>query len=175
MQGGRDITSPVGSKEMIYVCNEKRSDGGGTLFAIKAGASGNISLDSAENTNDWVVWTLPKSDIAMSTPVLYKGYLYWLERNRGVVNCIDALTGEYAYKRQKLEGAKSFWASPWAYNNMIFCLDDSGTTHVLQAGPDFKVIASNKLEDRFWSSTAISGGLLIFRGVDFIYGVGNVN
>ncbi|MFC2123632.1 PQQ-binding-like beta-propeller repeat protein [Bacteroidota bacterium] len=172
MRGGRDISSPTANKEMIYICNEERRDGGGTLFAVKAGASGNISLDSAENANEWVVWTQPKSGIAMASPLLYKGYLYALERNRGVVNCFNAKTGEIVYRREKLEGAKSFWASPWAYNDMIFCLDDTGTTHVLQAGPDFKILASNKLDDKFWSSTAIAGGKLVFRGVEYVYGIG---
>jgi outer membrane protein assembly factor BamB len=172
MRGGRDISSPVGSSEMVYVCNEERRDGGGTLFAIKAGASGDISLDSAEISNEWIAWIQPKSYIAMASPVLYKGYLYSLERNRGAVSCLDAQTGEYMYKSEKLEEARSFWASPWACNDMIFCLDDTGNTHVLQAGPEFKVFATNTLDDKFWSSAAISGGTLIFRGVDYVYGIG---
>jgi len=173
MRGGRDITSPVGNDEMIYVCNEERPNGGGTLFAIKAGASGDISLDEEHNNSEWVAWTQPKSYIAMATPVLYKGYLYVVERNRGAVSCINARTGEYVYNREKLEGARSFWASPWAYNNMIFCLDDTGTTHIIQAGPEFKVLGTNALDDKFWSSTAIAGGTLIFRGVEYVYGIGS--
>jgi hypothetical protein len=43
---------------------------------------------------------------------------------------------------------------------------------VLQAGPEFKLVATNKLDDLFWSSAAISDGILILRGVDFIYGIG---
>lgn len=172
MRGGRDITSPVGNDEMIYVCNEERRDGGGTLFAVKAGASGDISLDSVQNSNEWVAWTQPKSRVAMATPVLYKGRLYGLARNGGTVSCFDAKTGEYVYKREKLKGAKSFWASPWAYNDMVFCLDDTGTTHVLQAGSEFKVLATNALDDKFWSSTAIAEGTLIFRGVEYVYGIG---
>jgi len=173
MRGGRDITTPTANEEMIYMCNEERSDGGGILFAVKAGATGDISLDPEVDSNEWVAWTLPKSGIAMASPVLLNGYIYALERRFGRVSCINAQTGEFAYKKQKLESAKAFWASPWVYNNMIFCLDDTGTTHVLQAGPEFKVIASNKLEDQFWSSTAIGEGVLIFRGVDFVYGIGN--
>ena len=90
----------------------------------------------------------------------------------GRVNCIDAQTGTFAYQKQKLDGAKEFWASPWTYDNKIFCLDDTGTTYVLEAGPEFKVIASNKLDDQFWSSTAVANGMLIFRGVDYVYGIG---
>jgi hypothetical protein len=108
----------------------------------------------------------------MATPLLHEGYLYGLERNRGVVSCFNAETGDYMYERERLEGARSFWASPWAYNDMIFCLDDTGTTHVLQAGPEFKVLATNTLDDKFWSSTAIAGSTLIFRGVEYVYGIG---
>ena len=172
MQGGRDISTPVADEEMIYVCNEERSDGGGTLFAVKAGATGNISLDASATSNKWVAWTLPKSGIYMASPVLCNGYIYTLERRMGRVNCIDAQTGTFAYQKQKLDGAKEFWASPWTYDNKIFCLDDTGTTHVLEAGPEFKVIASNKLDDQFWSSTAVANGMLIFRGVDYVYGIG---
>ena len=172
MGGGRDITTPTANEEMIYMCNEERSDGGGILFAVKAGAYGDISLASGESSNEWVTWTLPKSGIAMASPVLVDGYIYALERRMGRVSCINALTGEFEYRKQKLEGAKAFWESPWVYDNMIFCLDDTGTTHVLEAGPEFKVIASNELHDQFWSSTAIGAGILIFRGVDYIYGIG---
>jgi outer membrane protein assembly factor BamB len=166
MRGGRDITTPIADEEMIYMCNEARSDGGGTLFAVKTGGTGDISLDPNEVTNEWIAWILPKSGIAMASPVLLDGYIYALERRMGRISCINAQTGEFAYSKQKLEGAKAFWASPWVYNNMIFCLDDTGTTHVLQSGPEFKLIASNKLDDQFWSTTAIGEGILIFRGVD---------
>ena len=172
MRGGRDISTPVSNDEMIFICNEERRDGGGIMFAVKAGASGDISLDSAESKNDWVAWILPKCGIAMASAALCNGYIFAVERRMGRVNCINAKTGEFAYKKEKLDGAKAFWASPWVYDNKIFCLDDTGTTHVLDAGPEFKVIASNKLDDKFWSSTAVANGMLIFRGVDYVYGIG---
>ena len=172
MKGGRDISTPTSNSDMIFICNEERSDGGGILFAVKAGGSEDISLDSAQNANDWVAWTLPKCGIAMASPVLHDNYLYALERRMGRVNCIDIRNGEFVYRRQKLEGAKAFWASPWIIDDKIYCLDDSGTTHILKSGPEFHVTATSSLDDRFWSSTAVTNGLLIFRGVDFVYGVG---
>ena len=172
MQGGRDITTPISKEDMIYICNEKRSDGGGILFAVKAGGNGDISLDSAETSNEWIAWTVPNSGISMASPVLCKNHLYVLERRMGRVSCIDIATGEFAYQRQKLEGAKAFWASPWVVNDKVFCLDDTGTTHVLKSGAEFSLISSNKLDDIFWSSTAVSKDMLIFRGVDYIYGIG---
>jgi hypothetical protein len=84
------------------------------------------------------------------------------------VNCYDAKTGKPAYQRQRL-GSGAFWASPWAYDGKIFCLDDQGETFVLQPGPTFKVLARNKLQDQFWASVAIAEQGLILRGVEYLY------
>ena len=86
-----------------------------------------------------------------------------------MVSCYDAKTGKPAYKRERLQDAAAFWASPWAYDGKVFCLDDGGTTHVLQAGPEFKVLGKNTLGDQFWASPAVAGGALILRGVENVY------
>jgi outer membrane protein assembly factor BamB len=105
----------------------------------------------------------------MASPLIYKDFVYVLARRKGQVSCYNAETGESVYRDKQLKSARAFWASPWAYDNKIFCLDDSGTTHVLQAGPEFKVLGANKLNDKFWASSAPAGKTIIFRGVDRIY------
>ncbi len=169
MGGGRNITSPTAESDMIFVGNEKRSNGGGTLFGIKAGASGDISLKEGESSNNWVVWSIPESGIAMASPLVYEGLLYMVDRNRGQIVCIEAATGNVVYPGAKITGAKAFWASPWAFDGKIYCLEEKGTTHVIQAGREFKELGQNKLNDIFWSSTAIAKGSYIFRGEKGIY------
>jgi outer membrane protein assembly factor BamB len=169
MGGGRNITSPTADGDMIFVGNEKRSNGGGTLFGIKAGASGDISLKENESSNNWVVWSIPESGIAMASPLVYEGLLYMVDRNRGQILCIEAATGNVVYPGTKITGAKAFWASPWAFDGKIYCLEEKGTTHVIQAGREFKELGKNKLDDIFWSSTAIAKGSYIFRGEKGIY------
>jgi outer membrane protein assembly factor BamB len=169
MGGGRNITSPTAEGDMIFVGNEKRSNGGGTLFGIKAGASGDISLKEGERSNNWVVWSVPESGIAMASPLVYKGLLYMVDRNRGQIVCIEAATGNVVYPGTKITGAKAFWASPWAFDGKIYCLEEKGTTHVIQAGREFKELGKNKLNDIFWASTAIAKGSYIFRGEKGIY------
>ncbi len=169
MGGGRNITSPTVDADMIFVGNEKRSNGGGTLFGIKAGASGDISLKEGESSNNWVVWSIPESGIAMASPLVYEGLLYMVDRNRGQILCIEAATGKEVYPGTKITGAKAFWASPWAFDGKIYCLEEKGTTHVIQAGREFKELGKNKLDDIFWSSTAIAKGSYIFRGEKGIY------
>ncbi len=104
-----------------------------------------------------------------ASPLVFQGFIYILEQNGGMVSCYDAKTGKPAYKRERLQGARTFWASPWAYDGKIFCLDDGGTTHVIQAGPEFKILGKNKLSDQFWATPALAGGAVILRGIDDLY------
>jgi hypothetical protein len=105
----------------------------------------------------------------MASPLVYEGLLYMVDRNRGQIVCIEAATGNVVYPGTKITGAKAFWASPWAFNGKIYCLEEKGTTHVIQAGREFKELGKNKLDDIFWSSTAIAKGSYIFRGEKGIY------
>jgi outer membrane protein assembly factor BamB len=168
MGGGRNITSPTADGDMLFAGNEKRRDGG-TLFGIKAGAIGDISLKEGENSNEFVVWSVPESGIAMASPLVYEGLLYLVDRNRGQISCFEAATGNVVYPGTKMTDAKAFWASPWAFDGKIYCLDEKGNTHIIQAGREFKELGRNKLDDIFWASTAIAKNSYIFRGEKGIY------
>ena len=168
MGGGRNITSPVADGDMVFVGNEKRRDGG-TLFGIKAGALGDISLKDGENSNEFVVWSIPESGIAMASPLVYQELIYIVDRRRGQISCFEAATGNIVYQGTNIADAGAFWASPWAFDNKIYCLDEKGTTHVIQAGREFKELGKNKLDDIFWASTAIAKSSYIFRGEKGIY------
>src|SRR5262245_9857192 len=175
--GGRASASPVGDDEHLYVgggggpgfggggFGGGRPPGpgggggfgggmgaGGTLFAVKAGASGDVTPKSGSSTSDGVAWSQPKTGPAMASPLSYQGHLYVRAQNGGMRSCFDAKTGKPAYQKERLSGARSFWASPWAYDGKVFCLDDAGTTHVLAAGSDLKTLGKNSLKDQFWAS-----------------------
>lgn len=140
---------------------------GGGLHAIQAGASGDISLKPGETSNAGVIWSV-RNSVEMSSPLVYEGNLYLLARNGGVVTCLEAKTGKQIYK-ERLPGAKAFWASPWASGGKIYCLDDGGTTHVIQAGPDFKVVSKNALDEMFWASPAVADGAVFLRSVEHLF------
>ena len=145
--------------------------GGGTLFAVKAGATGDISLEEGKTSNMWVLWSVPKVAPAAATPLLLSGNLYLFDRQGGLVTCLDAKTGKQHYK-ERLPGAKAIWASPWSYEGKVFAIDEDGVTHVIEAGTSFKVAGKNPLgADIYWSSPAIAGGSLFVRGVDTVYAV----
>lgn len=161
--------SPVGDEDMLYV-GTGGPRGGGPLFAVRAGATGDITLKGGESSNTSVAWSIQRAGPSMATPLAYGGYVYILEQNLGQLTCIDAKTGKPAYNKERL-GSRGFTASPWAYDGKVFCLDANGQTHVVQAGPEFKPLGKNDLNEMTWASPAIAGGALIVRSLDHLFSI----
>jgi outer membrane protein assembly factor BamB len=163
--------SPVANDELLYV-----GTGGpmssSPLFAVKAGASGDITPKKGETTSAGVAWSRTQAGPSMASPLLYQGCIYIVEQRGGLISCYDAKTGEPAYKKERLPNGKGFTSSPWAADGKVYCLDEDGTTFVVQAGKEFKVLGQNKLGEMFWSSAAAAEGDLLLRGVDNLYCIG---
>ncbi len=174
--GGRCYSSPVGDADRLYVGSEPgmgmNGGGGGGLYAVKAGAAGDITLKEHETSNAGVAWSSPRGGPEKASPLIYEGHLYILRNNGGLITCYDKETGKQLY-RHRIPGAAAFWTSPWAAENKIFCLDDAGTTHVLDAGPEFKVLGTNKLNELFWASAAVADGSIFLRSVDNLFCIGS--
>ena len=168
--GGRTAITPVGDQELVYVDSYDRLMGGrGSLAAIRPGAAGDISLKGGQTSNSFVAWSVPLRSYRVSSPLLYAGCLYQLDQQTGTVRCFDAKTGKEHYS-ERLPGARGFTSSAWAGDGKVFCLDETGVTVVLQAGPKLQIVATNKLQDQtFWSSAAVIGENLLLRGVDHLY------
>ncbi|WP_254507499.1 PQQ-binding-like beta-propeller repeat protein [Anatilimnocola floriformis] len=164
----RCSATPVGDDSLLYVGSGGGMGGNGPLFAVKAGAKGDITPKGSSDTSEGVAWTVDRAGPPMASPLLYRGNLYVLDQRGGVLSCFDAKTGEQHYK-QRINGAKGFTSSPWAGDGKIFCLDENGQTFVIEAGNELKVLATNKLDDMFWSSAALAGDQLLLRGIDRLY------
>jgi hypothetical protein len=67
----------------------------------------------------------------------------------------------------------SFSASPVSAHGRIYFLADNGETTVIEAGPEFKVLARNSLGERVQASMAISEGNLFIRTVTNLYCIGD--
>jgi outer membrane protein assembly factor BamB len=169
---GRCSATPVGDSQMLYVGTGGGMGGSGPLVAVLAGAKGDITLESGEKTNAGVAWSVSRAGPPMASPLLYEGNLYVLDQRGGIIACYDAATGDQHYK-ERLPGAKGFTSSPWAADGKVFCLDEDGQTFVLDAGPELKVLGTNKLDDMFWSSVSIAGNKLLLRGLDRLYCIGD--
>lgn len=166
---GRTATTPVGDEQMLYVDSYDRLMGrDGILAAIRAGASGDISLKKGQTDNASVAWSAKLNYYRMASPLLYAGCLYSLVQHSGMVRCYDAKTGQEHY-HQRLPKSVGCVASPWASDGKVYFLDQTGVTVVLQAGPEFKVVATNSLDEMCWASPAVAGEKLLLRGVENLY------
>ena len=135
----------------------------GPLYAIRPGASGDISLKDGATNTKWIAWSQPRGSS------IHPGYLISGERlyvlfDAGLLTCSNARTGETIFPRERLEtGGGRFYASPWAYNGKVFLLNEDGTTWVVEDGSKFNVIRKNKLDDFAWATPAIANGSLFIR------------
>ena len=103
----------------------------------------------------------------MASPVTASGHIY-IPGSGGILNCYDAGTGERVY-RTRVPKMGTVTASLWADEERVFILDEKGTTFVIQAGPEYKLLETNSISDLFWSTPAIADDALLLRGVDKLY------
>ena len=69
-------------------------------------------------------------------------------------------------------GANAFTASPWAYNDRIFCLSEDGDCFVAEHGRDFRLVGKNSIGELCMSTPAISQGSLLLRTAENLYRIG---
>ncbi len=173
MKKGRSCATPVTQGDILYVGNELRNrggddDGGGFLYAVKAGGKGEITPSDGNSDSEFILWTCPKSGIQMASPVLCQGQIYLFERNGGIVHVVDQKTGTMTYEK-RIPGARAFWSSPWVSGEFVYALDDTGTTHVIKGGPTLDIVTTNSLSGQFWSTASIANNSLYLRSTDRLY------
>jgi outer membrane protein assembly factor BamB len=139
------------------------------VYAIRPGANGDISLKPGETTNDYVAWSHPLLGTYNTSALVYGDYYYTL-LDRGFLLCHDARTGKQMYGRTRISAESGgFTSSPWAYNGKIFTLSEDGDTFVIQAGPEFKLLRKNTLNDMSMATPAALRGSLILRTRSALY------
>jgi outer membrane protein assembly factor BamB len=163
-------STPVATAEIIYVgmASKVPEQQLGPMWAVKAGASGDISLKPGENSNAHIAWFRADAGPHFASAVVYEGLLYVFPAHEGVLRCFDAKTGMDVYQK-KLSGAGDFMASPWAHGGKVLNVDGSGVTFVVKAGPEFQLLGKNDINEMCWSSPAPAHGALLLRGVEHLY------
>jgi len=155
--GDAPAPTPVIANNLIYLnsAHGKFSP----IFAVRPTAKGDITLAPDSTKSKYIAWSIKRGGAYMQTPLIYRGYLYNLQIN-GLLTCFDALTGEVKYKESLKE---AFSASGIAAGDKLYFTSEEGNIFVVQAGPEFKLLAKNALKDVCMASPAISGNTLFFR------------
>jgi len=153
------IPAPVAGADRVFIVSGNRPIQ--PIIAVKAGASGDISLKDGETQNAHIRWSRMRGGPYMPTPVLYRGLLYVCS-NSGVLTCFDADTGKEIYKERI--GGESYTASPVVADGRLYFISEQGQCRVVQAGSKFELLAVNELGEPALATPAISAGMLFVRG-----------
>jgi outer membrane protein assembly factor BamB len=165
------IPTPLTKWGLLYISSGYVMDKVRPLYAIRPGASGDISLKNDETSNDFIAWYQKIGGPYNPSPIAYGDHLYVLY-DRGFFSCYDGRTGKELYNRERIGGANAFTASPWAYAGHIFCLSEDGDTFVIKAGPKFEIVGKNSLDEMCMATPAISRGNLFIRTQSKLYRIG---
>ena len=157
--------SPASGDDRIFFGNSGPFSSG-PLVAVAVGNTGTTELQPEKETPG-VGWSKLKAGPGMASPVLSAGYLY-VPGSGSILTCYAAATGERVY-RDRLDDAATVSASLWASAEKVFILDETGKCFVIKAGPTFEVLATNQINDLFWSTPSIAGDSLLLRGVNKLY------
>ena len=147
------IPSPVTGKGMIFVP-------GGEMVALRPAKDG---------TEPEVVWRSNKLRAGgYASPVYYQNRVYTFN-SVGVV-CGDAADGKLLWD-QRIAGPMS--ASPVAGDGKLYLVNEKGTTVVLEAGDQPRILARNQLDDETILATpAIADGAIFLRSDAHLYCIG---
>jgi hypothetical protein len=167
------VPTPLASHGLLFISSGYLGDTVRPVYAVRPGASGDISLTTGQTSSEFIAWSNPRLGTYDTSGLVYGDYYYTL-MDRGFLICTDARTGHQVYARERITSeASGFTASPWAYNGKIFALSEDGETFVMQAGPEFKLLGKNSLDEIALATPAIAGGSLIVRTATKLYRITN--
>ena len=141
------------------------------IYAIKLGASGDISLKDGKESNDFIAWSKQRGGPYMPTPLVYGDLLYTCS-NGGILTAYNAKTGDRIYQERLGGTGGAFTASPVASDGKLYLSSEDGDIFVVKAGPKYELLSKNPVGEVMMATPAISDGLLIVRGLNHLFAFG---
>lgn len=131
------------------------------VLGLKHGGKGKVGEEQ-------IVWRSSRGASYVPSPISV-GDWFFIVSDGGIASCFHASTGKQEWQ-ERLKGGHH--ASLVSAENRIYFLGDNGTTTVVEAGPEFKVIASNELGEEAFASPAISEGQIFIRTEHHLFAIG---
>ncbi|MHC4990489.1 MAG: outer membrane protein assembly factor BamB family protein [Planctomycetota bacterium] len=154
------VASPVATDGLVIAGSSYEKQ---AMLAIRLeGARGDLTR--GEN----IAWMRRRRTPYVPSPLIYDGWLYFLNHYQGVLSRVEAGTGEEPEGPFRL-AVDDVYASPVAAADRVYIVDRGGATLVLSHEPEPSVLARNVLNDSFSASPALVGGELYLRGEEFLY------
>jgi outer membrane protein assembly factor BamB len=168
---GITIATPYADHGLLFISSGYLQDRRRPLYAIRPGGAGDVSLPPGQTAGASIAWCRPTAAPYHPTTLVYDGRLYVLY-DRGRLSAFRARTGEPLFESQRLsKESMQCWASPWASDGRVFCLNEDGATFVVRSSDCFELLHANKLadDDMCFATPAVAGDRLLIRSSARIY------
>jgi outer membrane protein assembly factor BamB len=165
---GQATPTAIAAEGLLFVGTGSQGESNRPMFAVRPGASGDVSLAEGAESNEFVAWRNPRASAYTSSPLHYRGRIYVVNDN-GILTVFDARSGERLYRARVGGGGFTFSSSPWAYAGHVFFLSEDGETFVATEGAAYEEVGRNPLEEMTLASPAIAGDSLYIRTQSKLY------
>ena len=164
------IATPFTAHGLLYITSGYVGDKHKPIYAIQPGGKGTINLKKNRPVDKSIVWRQPNAAPYNPSTLVYKDLLYVLY-DFGFLACFNAKTGEKIYDKVRVRKRQRtpFTASPWAYNDKVFCLSEDGDCFVYKAGRKNELLHINKLDELCMATPGIARGNLFIRTASKLY------
>lgn len=154
------IPTPVSDQGVLFATSGHR---GASLLAIRLGQTGDLS------ESDSVVWRHGKNTPYVPSPLLVDERIYLYSGNNAMLSVFDTKTGRPVINAERIPGMSGVYASPVSAGGRVYLLGRDGVMVVLKRSDQLEVLATNRLDDQFDASPALSGKELFLRGHKTLY------
>jgi outer membrane protein assembly factor BamB len=157
----RIIASPLVVGDLVIAPTRKTP-----MIAVRAGGTGDV-------TESHRVWSFTENGGPdVPTPVSDGKYLFLVE-DAGLVTCLDVKTKERVWGPQRTASG-TVSSSPLLADGKLYVVNEQAVTTVVEAGPEFKVLATNELDGSYTLSSPVAAGNHLFiRTGTMLYCIGN--
>ncbi len=134
------------------------------LIAVRAGGEG-------EQTEKHLLWRYKKTYSPMTSPVVYRDVLYQI-KSGGILTALNPENGEVLKVGRTREAIEDYFASPVAADGKVFLLSHGGKMTVVNAGPQWEILAVNDLKEESQATPALAFGHIYVRTSKALYSFG---
>ncbi len=168
--GDIPVPTPYVAHDLIFITNAHGPHA--PIYAVRLNAAGDISLKDGETSNEFIAWSQDRRGSYIPTSIVYGDYLY-VGSDRGVLSCYQALTGEKVYRqRVGSRGGEAYSASPVAADGKLYFTSEEGDIHVVKAGPEYELLATNPMGEVCLATPAIADGMIFVRTAKHLFAIG---
>jgi outer membrane protein assembly factor BamB len=153
----RTVASPIAHQGLVF---QNSGDGSGerAMIAVKLGGKGDVT-----DTN--LAWEDRKSFPYVPTLLGHGEHIYGVT-DKGTAFCYIAKTGTEVWSERL---GSPVWASPILIDGKIYVAAADGAVYILEAGPKYKLLATNNVGEPVYATPAVADNCLYIRGSEHLF------